>query len=155
MTSEVFESIRRWAFVRLGDEDDADDVTQRVLVRLHERLADWEGRARFTTWLHQVATNEAKMLIRSRSRRPITTNDDRIPEIGYLARLSTLVGDRDVIDRALRALPDLYREVLLLREVEQLGYDEIADRLEVPIGTVRSRLAKARQLLARAIDEVG
>lgn len=129
------------------NETDVDDIDQAVLAVVALKVAQYRGEARFTTWLHQVASNEAKMFIRTRSRRP-TTSTTELPERGYLARLSSILGDRDAIARALQALPNHYRETLVLREVKQLDYQEIAARLDVPIGTVRSRLHKARELMA-------
>ena len=135
----------------LTDEDDVDDVEQSVLAVVAFRVGGFRGDARFTTWLHRVARNEALMLLRTRSRRPATDTIGDGPEpiqVGYLGRLSSLVGDRDLVDRALDALPTPYREVLVLREVDGLEYAEIARRLDIAVGTVRSRLHKARELVA-------
>lgn len=135
------------------NEADVDDIEQAVLAVVALKVAQFRGDARFTTWLHQVASNEAKMFVRSKSRRPVETVV-AAPERGYLARLSSIVGDRDVIERALDALPHHYRETLILRELEQLDYVEIAARLDLPVGTVRSRLHKARALMAREIGSL-
>lgn len=132
------------------DETDVDDVEQAVLAVVALKVSQFRGEARFTTWLHRVAGNEAKMFIRARLRRPPAAGSES-PERGYLARLSSVIGNRDVVERALDAIPEHYRVALVLREVEHLGYEEIADRLDVPVGTVRSRLHKARELMAREI----
>lgn len=90
------------------------------------------------------------MLIRSRERRPSTPVADPEPA-PFLARLSTLVADRDLIDRALGELPDTYRRPLELREIDGLDYEEIAATLDINIGTVRSRLNRGRSMLASAL----
>lgn len=134
---------------------DVEDAEQRTLASVALGLEGFEQRSRFTTWLHTVASNEAKMLVRSRSRRPEDpTNSDDMPEAPFLARLSTILGDRDLVERALAALPDDKRQVLVLRDVEGLDYQEISDHLDIPIGTVRSRLSRAREALAVLVRPV-
>jgi RNA polymerase sigma-70 factor (ECF subfamily) len=133
-------------------EQDVEEAEHAALAVIALRVDDFRGDASFTTWLHRVAANEAKMLVRARSRRlPVASREH--DERGYLARLSTLVGNRDVVQRVLDSLPDHYRQVLVLREIDGLGYDEIAAQLDVPVGTVRSRLSKARALAASRVRD--
>lgn len=134
---------------------DVDDVQQAVLAVIALRIRQFEGRSRFSTWLHRVAVNEAKMLIRSRQRRPAVPVAEPRPA-PFLARLSTLTADRDLLDRAIADLPEKLRAPLELRELHQLDYGEIALELDLPVGTVRSRLNRARSFLtARLRDELG
>lgn len=135
------------------DPHDIEDLEQAVLAVVATRLDQFAGRSKFTTWLFTVGKNEARMLLRHRSRRPRTGAE--LPETGYLARLSTLLVERDLVERSLESLPEEFRVVLLLREVEHLEYSEIAARLDVPVGTVRSRLSRARQLMASAVRDLG
>lgn len=87
-------------------------------------------------------------MLRRKRRKTEPTGED-VPECDRFARrLSSVVADQCLVRQALDALPEPDREALVLREFEQLGYDEIADRLGVPIGTVRSRIARAREQLA-------
>lgn len=132
------------------DADDVDDIEQSTLAIVASRLDQFEQRSRFTTWLFRVATNEAKMLLRTRSRRPQAA-DAEVPEGTYLARLSSIVADQSMVTEALAQLSDDYRAVLILREYDRLDYDEIARVLDVPVGTVRSRLNRARQLVATLV----
>ena len=83
----VFRRVYRWALVRVGDPDDADDVTQRVLVRLHARLASWEGRSQFTTWLFRITANEASSWHRRAQRRwrSVAVTPDREPAVDSAA----------------------------------------------------------------------
>lgn len=129
---------------------DVDDAEQATLAVVGLKVGDFDGRSKFTTWLHTVAENEAKMLIRARARRPAAPTAEVEPA-PFLARLSTLVANRDVVERALAELPEDFRRPLELREIGRLDYDEIAAELGVPIGTVRSRLHRARALLVDAL----
>jgi RNA polymerase sigma-70 factor (ECF subfamily) len=132
----------------LVDDHDLEEAEQAALAVVAQRIGQFEGRSRFTTWLHQVAVNEAKMLIRSRARRPsVPLADEPLPS-AYLTRLSTLVANRMAVQEAVEALPVEFREPLILREYDALSYDEIAARLDCPVGTVRSRLSRARAALA-------
>jgi RNA polymerase sigma-70 factor, ECF subfamily len=133
-------------------EHDIADAEQATMAVFAFKVAGFEGRARFTTWLHQIASNEAKMLVRARARRPSTPMAE--PETSpFVARLSTLLADRDLIDRSLNELPAQFREVIVLRELDGLEYDEIATALDIPLGTVRSRLNRARALLAELVRD--
>lgn len=130
----------------LIDADDIEEAEQATLAAVGLRLDQFAGTSRFTTWLHQVATNEAKMLIRSRERRP-TTAVAEPTTAPFLARLSTMLADRDLVDRALAELPDDLRRTIALREIDGLDYADIATELDIEIGTVRSRLHRARAQL--------
>lgn len=135
--------------------DDVADAEQSTLAVVATKVGQYHGSARFTTWLHQVASNEAKMLIRARERRPSSAAEEP-PVAPFLARLSTMLANRDVIERAFVALPDDYRNVLVRREIDGLDYEEIAATLGIPIGTVRSRLSRARAMLVELLrDELG
>ncbi|MFK7916517.1 MAG: RNA polymerase sigma factor [Ilumatobacter sp.] len=136
----------------LVDPNDLDDAEQATLAVVGTRLNQFDGRSRFTTWLHTIAANEAKMLIRTRSRRPATPTE-HFELSPFLARLSTMLADRDVIDRALAGLPDQYRRPIELREIDGLDYREIAATLQIGIGTVRSRLSRGRAMLLAATGE--
>lgn len=137
----------------LLDPQDIDDVEQAALATAALKVDQFDGRSRFTTWLFTIASNEAKMLLRTRSRRPNESGGSIGEDIepGYVARLSTILGNRDVIERAMAALSDELRVVLVAREVQRLDYDEIASTYELPVGTVRSRLHRARAALAREL----
>jgi RNA polymerase sigma-70 factor (ECF subfamily) len=140
----------------LIDPADIDDAVQLALIAVVERVNGFQGRARFRTWLFRVARNEALMLLRRKQRRPEPvggvpdgTGGAAAPGGEYVRRLSSVVAGRLSIEQMLAGLPEHYREPLRLRELEQLEYAEIADRLGLPIGTVRSRIARAREQLAR------
>jgi RNA polymerase sigma-70 factor, ECF subfamily len=135
----------------LLDGYDIEEAEQSTLAVVAHRIVQFEGRARFTTWLHRIAVNEARMLVRSRARRPSVPLSEEPAVSAYLTRLSTLVADRVAVRQAIDALSEEYREPLVLREYDGLSYDEIAARLDCPVGTVRSRLSRARAALSAAL----
>lgn len=135
------------------DEHDIDEIEAAVLAVVATKIETFAGRSRFATWLHQVAVNETKMFIRARSRRPADPVAD-LSESAFVTRLSSLVGTRVTIDAALAELPDTARHVLVLRELEGLSYDEIAAALDIEVGTVRSRLSRARRQLAASLGPI-
>ena len=126
--------------------EDAADATQEALIAVTRGIAGYDGRARFTTWLYRVATNAALMELRRRARRP----EPREPVTDPVAD-STSPDDRVAagmdVRAALAALPEEFRVVVVLREFEDLEYTEIAAILDVPVGTVRSRLNRGRRAL--------
>ena len=132
---------------------DAEDVAQEAFLRAYRAIHQFRGGSSFKTWLYQIVTNVARThLDRRRSRQEDLAGDPAEspqafgnPTSGEDVELGIILRDR--IDRALAALsPDL-REVVVLRDVEGLEYKEIAAALDVPIGTVESRLFRARQRL--------
>ncbi len=127
--------------------DDVETVEQSTLTVVALKLNQYRGSARFTTWLHRVAANEAKMLIRARSRRPETVVGNNPLEAGVVASMSSLIGDRDVVMKALASLPAEYRSALILREFGGCSYEEVAKTLNISTGTVRSRLNRGRRML--------
>jgi RNA polymerase sigma-70 factor (ECF subfamily) len=138
----------------ITDSATVDDVAQATLSTVQRHIASFQGRSRFRTWLWAVARNAALMQLRRRadelSADPDAADGDG-PAPAGTPRMSSVVATRQTIQTAIAALPDHYREALELQVYEQLDYAEIADRLQIPVGTVRSRLAKARELLAERL----
>jgi RNA polymerase sigma-70 factor (ECF subfamily) len=149
---------RTYNFVRamVHDESVAEDLTQDVFVRVWKSIGRFRGDSAFSTWLFRIAVNVARTHLSRRSRwrlfsrpssdaspdAPVEVEDPPSPE-----RLEDDVVRRDAIDRALATLsPDL-REAVTLRDVEGLDYREIARVLDIPLGTVESRIFRARQRL--------
>ncbi|HZQ85962.1 MAG TPA: sigma-70 family RNA polymerase sigma factor [Acidimicrobiales bacterium] len=125
----------------VSDAASVDDVAQTTLMAVERNISSFAGRAKFRTWLFSIARNEALMSVRPRRAEPVAEP----PETS--ARFSTVVAFRITMEALVDGLDEPYRETMRLQVFENLGYEEIATRLGVPIGTVRSRLAKARDLL--------
>ena len=133
----------------LGNPDDALDATQEALIAITRGIGHFDGRSRFTTWMYRVATNAALDEARRRQRRPVAV--ERLPEAP--ARDATAAVDARLdVDAALATLPADYRAAVALRDLAGLDYAEIATVLDIPIGTVRSRIARGRAALA---DRIG
>jgi len=133
----------------ISDPTTADDVAQATLVAVERKIGSYEGRSKFRTWLFTVARNEALMAVRPRK-----SDAEPVAEPpAASARFSSIIAFRVSMEALVDGLPEPYRETLKLQVFENLDYDAIAARLGVPIGTVRSRLAKARQLLWDAMKE--
>ena len=133
----------------ISDPTTADDVAQATLVAVERKIGSYGGRSKFRTWLFTVARNEALMAVRPRK-----SDAEPVAEPpAASARFSSIIAFRVSMEALVDGLPEPYRETLKLQIFESLDYDAIAARLGVPIGTVRSRLAKARQLLWDAMKQ--
>ena len=137
-------------FVAHIDPETIDDLAQSALVKVELNLDRFEGRSKFRTWVHSIARNEALMhLRRQRGDVDALDADDDTPDLS--PRLSTVIAGRATLRQALDGLPEPYRSTMVMRVDEELDYQQIADQLSVPVGTIRSRLAKARVLLGEAL----
>jgi len=137
-----------------GSTRDADDAAQEALIRIVRAIDRFDGRASFSTWSYRIATNAALDELRKRSRRPqlhVVGDDGRAsgvePADDLAQRRVEAVVDRMSIDAALAELPEEFRVPVVMRDVGDLDYAEIAEALSVPIGTVKSRIARGRRML--------
>ena len=137
-----------------GSTRDADDAAQEALIRIVRAIDRFDGRASFATWCYRIATNAALDELRKRARRPqlhVVGDDERgaraEPADELAQRRVEGVVDRMTIDAALAALPEDFRVPVVIRDVGDLDYAEIAAALSVPIGTVKSRIARGRRML--------
>jgi len=139
--------------VRLtGNPADADDACQEALVAVARGLARFDGRSSFSTWAYRVTTNTCLDELRRRRRRPVPALPDDSPTRPGMAGAGLddpgeTMADRVDIDTALGRLAPEFRQAVVLRDLCQLSYAEIADVVGVPVGTVRSRIARGRALL--------
>ena len=153
----------------LGHREDALDVAQEVLVTVFKTLERFEEKARFSTWLYRVTINRCRDELRRRGTvkhtRPasldtLTRSDDEGRPADPPAREASPAESavaretQEFVAQAIGELPDDAREVLVMRDVEDLSYEEIAGVLEIPVGTVRSRLNRARTLLRDRIRPI-
>ncbi|HEY7401221.1 MAG TPA: sigma-70 family RNA polymerase sigma factor [Actinomycetota bacterium] len=144
------------AFRMLGKEEDARDATQDAFVAALRKLGGFRGEARFTTWMHRVTVNACYDLLRKQARQPmlrlVGEEDEHAPEPGLPVEDhgDEVAGTTDV-ERALAEVPIEFRAVLVLHDLQDVAYDEIARILDVPVGTVKSRLHRGRIALAKAM----
>lgn len=162
-------ALHSYAFRLLGNQEDADDVTQEVFIRVHGRLAQLRDPARLRPWLYRIATNLCMDQLRRRSRvRRIfgiavnidpTDRENDEPGQHEIAHPTSTAGidgvvERDHIARALRRMPPKYATCLVLHTAQGLSYREIAEILGITTGAAAVRLARARDMFARCYDEL-
>ncbi len=140
-----------------GSDADAADAAQEALIKIVRSLPGFDGRSAFSTWAYRIATNTSLDELRRRRRRPAVV--DRVDDDGRDIELVDpdagprveAVADRMAIDAALAQVPETFRVPLVLRDVGDLDYAEIADALDVPVGTVKSRIARGRAALVELL----
>jgi RNA polymerase sigma-70 factor (ECF subfamily) len=149
-------ALTRYAYRYLRDREDANDVAQEALYRAYRSLWRVERGRSFKNWLFVIARNVAYDTLRSRERMALrAVPDDFIPTHEPGPEEFALRDDtRHSVRRALRALPCRYREPLELYYVSGLLYREIADVLDLPIGTVKTNIARAKRRLRSALENV-
>lgn len=147
------------AYRLMGNHADASDAAQEALVRVYTRLHNFRGDSAFSTWLFRVVTNTCLDELRRRGRLRHASLDNPLPaDEGALPRQTTDDSDgpieraerREVqaaVQRAIKRLPDEYRTVVVMRDLHDLSYHEIAAVLGTSLGTIKSRLHRARQAL--------
>lgn len=145
-----YDTIRAICHRIVVNRDDAEDATQNALINIVRALPGFDGRSAFTTWIYRVATNAALDEVRRIRRRPVPMDDEsRIDSAS--ADGTNAVDARLDVGAALSQLAEDHRVALVLRHVADLEYEEIAIILDVPVGTVRSRLSRARAQLGEAM----
>ncbi|MBR6976241.1 MAG: sigma-70 family RNA polymerase sigma factor [Ottowia sp.] len=158
--------ITRLAAHMVRDDALAQDVAQETFLRAWRALHQFRGEAQFSTWLHRIAVNTAKRALMNRSRSPVLTEaalqagreDDETSPIERESISETTpeseLAAREIaaaVHDALQALPEDLRQAITLREIEGLSYEDIAQTMNCPIGTVRSRIFRAREAISARI----
>jgi RNA polymerase sigma-70 factor (ECF subfamily) len=146
----------------LRDPTEAEDVAQEAFVKAYRALGSFRGDSAFYTWLYRIAVNTARNAIASRQRRPLDYEAElsESEQSNLASRLrhtdtpeATALSEeiRVTVNEAIEQLPEDLRTAIVLREVEGLSYEEIAAAMDCPVGTVRSRIFRAREAIDRAL----
>ncbi len=147
------------------DSDDVFDVVQESFIKAYKALPRFRGDSAFYTWIYRIAINTAKNYLTAQSRRPPRSDVDAV-EAEYYDGGSVLHDNttpeaimikeeiKAAIDKAISNLPEELKTAITLREFEAMSYDEIADVMECPVGTVRSRIFRAREAIDNDIKEL-
>ncbi len=147
------------------DQGEAEDVVQDAFIKAYRALPAFRGDSAFYTWLYRIAINTAKNALVSAGRRPMSFDVDaqegpgseiraRLKDSDTPERLLLTEEIRTTVNRAIDGLPEDLRTAIVLRELEGLSYDEIAKTMECPVGTVRSRIFRAREAIDRHLQGV-
>lgn len=139
--------------VRMAGVQDAADLTQQVFLQVFRKIHQFAGESKLETWLYRLATNEALQHLRKRKRRG-TASLEYEPESDYIDDRRRKEA-REVLEQALDRIDPTLRSIFMLREVEGLSYDQIAEVVDIPAGTVGSRLNRARRELRQKLTELG
>ncbi|MCK6374953.1 MAG: RNA polymerase sigma factor RpoE [Zoogloea sp.] len=147
----------------IRDPAEVEDVAQETFIKAYRALPSFRGDSAFYTWLYRIGINTAKNFLVSQGRRAPTTTDfdsdeaetfedgDQLRDINTPERLLMTKQIGDTVNVAMEALPEELRTAIVLREIEGLSYDEIASIMECPIGTVRSRIFRAREAISEKL----
>ena len=146
----------------VSDAAEAEDVAQEAFLKAYRALASFRGDSAFYTWLYRIAINTAKNALVSNRRRPVDFDLDLQDPEQYDRHARLKEGDtpegvllteeiRNVVERAMEQLPEDLRTAIVLRELEGLSYEEIAEAMDCPVGTVRSRIFRAREAIDRKL----
>ena len=150
----------------MRDPADAEDVAQEAFIKAYRALPQFRGESAFYTWLYRIAINTAKNAIVSRDRSPVEYDLDlqdqegsydmqgRLADTETPEALALTDEIRTIVNKAIEALPEDLRTAIVLRELEGLSYEEIAAAMDCPVGTVRSRIFRAREAIDRKLAEV-
>lgn len=152
----------------VGDYAEADDVVQETFIRVYQKKHSYQPIAKFSTWIYTIATNLAKTQLRRRHRRALVSLSSRRNERGDrdfelpdrsrpVDAEANRVFQREFLEKALAALPEKYREVVILFDIQELSYEEICSITGLNMGTLKSRLNRGRtqlqKFLSSMIDE--
>ncbi|HVQ14265.1 MAG TPA: RNA polymerase sigma factor RpoE [Vicinamibacterales bacterium] len=146
----------------VSDAAEAEDVAQEAFIKAYRALASFRGDSAFYTWLYRIAINTAKNTLVSNRRRPVDFDLDLQDPEQYDRHARLKEGDtpegvllteeiRSVIEKAMEQLPEDLRTAIVLRELEGLSYEEIAEAMDCPVGTVRSRIFRAREAIDKKL----
>jgi RNA polymerase sigma-70 factor (ECF subfamily) len=150
----------------LRDPSDAEDVAQEAFIKAYRAIPQFRGDSAFYTWLYRIAINTAKNAIVSRDRSPVDFNLD-LQNVEESSSMQLRLADaetpesllqteeiRETVNQAIEALPEDLRTAIVLRELEGLSYEDIALAMDCPVGTVRSRIFRAREAIDKRLSEV-
>jgi RNA polymerase sigma-70 factor, ECF subfamily len=147
----------------VSDAAEAQDVAQEAFLKAYRALPSFRGDSAFYTWLYRIAINTAKNALVSNRRRPVDFDLDlqdpeqydrqaRLKDVDTPEGVLLTEEIRMVVERAMEQLPEDLRTAIVLREIEGLSYEEIAEAMDCPVGTVRSRIFRAREAIDKRLQ---
>ncbi len=151
------------AYSMLSDYEDASDAAQEIFVKVYKSIESFRGQSSFTTWLYRISANVCNDFLRKRQRRAATVSIDQDDDDGYVAELESesptpeehleMTEQQKAVRSAINELRNEYKEIIIYSDINEMSYDEISYILKCPIGTVKSRLNRARNALKKKLLE--
>ena len=166
LVKEYEKNVYNLALRMTGNSEDAADMTQEAFIKAYNSLQAFRGDSKFSVWLYRIVSNVCLDFLRSRNRRPTVSlsvedddGEDAQLDVADESQSPELLLDRKLtresVRRGLDSLPPDYRQILLLREIQGLSYDEISQALCLEVGTVKSRIFRARKRLCTFLIDDG
>ncbi|MBK6771129.1 MAG: sigma-70 family RNA polymerase sigma factor [Ignavibacteria bacterium] len=147
-----------------GNRETAEDISQETFLKLYKNKDKYSEIAKFSTWLYTIALNEARSNFRKEKKHSAVSINDYYEDShnDYQIRSDDYNPEEDAnaetesfyIQKAINSLNEIHREIIVLRDIEELDYEEIAKTLDIPLGTVRSRINRARESLKVSLDSI-
>jgi RNA polymerase sigma-70 factor (ECF subfamily) len=141
------EKVRNLVFITLGDSEYVDDISQDVFISVYHKIGDFRFESKFTTWLYRITVNKCRDYLRKKKVRsifvPIGDSDREYPTGPF----SENIDIPQLVQNAISKLPEKLKVPLVLRDIDGLSYKEIADQLGTEVGTIKSRIFRARENL--------
>ena len=148
----------------VGNSADVNDVAQEAFIKAYKAINNFRGESSFYTWLYRIVVNAAKTYLESNSKRKnhIDVDSEEFQSIDAQGVLTSKESPDKIIESqelqqvilsAMNELPEELRQAIMLREVEGMSYEDMADLLQIPIGTVRSRIFRARQFIEEKMSK--
>ena len=166
LVREYEKNVYNLALRMTGNTEDAYDMSQEAFLKAYNSLPSFRGDSKFSVWLYRIVSNVCLDFLRSRTRKPtvsLSTENDEGEEVELDIADEELTPEkeldrkltRDAVQRGLKSLPAEHREILLLREIQGLSYEEISEALGLEVGTVKSRIFRARKKLCAFLIQDG
>lgn len=156
------DSLTNYTFRYLGDYDECDDVVQETFVRVYKNKDSYKPLAKFSTWIYTIATNLAKTRLRQKQKVNIFSFlkskelEDRFEVIDTAYSLDNITDSillDKIIQNALDKIPAKYKEAVILRDIQELSYEEISEIIKANVGTVKSRINRGRERLREILGK--
>ncbi|GJQ64278.1 MAG: RNA polymerase sigma factor [Melioribacteraceae bacterium] len=141
------DKVRNLVYLTLGDSDFVDDISQDVFISVYKKLGEFRFESKFTTWLYRITVNKCRDYLRKKKVRSIFVSiKDTETELSTGGQPEN-IDIPALVRKGIKRLPEKLRIPLILRDIDGLSYKEIADQLECEVGTVKSRIFRARESL--------
>ena len=146
------DKVRNLIFLTLGDSEFVDDIIQDVFMCVYHKIKEFRFESKFTTWLYRITVNKCRDYLRKKRVRSIFTPIKDTHENIQSSALRTDIDIPQLVQKAIERLPEKLRIPLILRDIEGFSYNEIAEQLDCEVGTVKSRIFRARESLKALLE---